>query len=128
MSNRDYYDMTHHDLAGELVGKRIVEIDTYANTMTLHDGTVLTFRDAHDCCAWFVAELRQHNLTDNAITRVTTSDKHSDEYGDKSWSIHILAADKHIADVNINGNEGSGYYCHSINLEITNPDKQDDTE
>lgn len=124
----DYYDMTEQDLAGELVGKRIVGIDADANTMTLHDGTVLTFHDTFDCCSWFEAELKEHNLTDNAITRVTTSDEHSDEYGEQSWSIHILAADEHIADVNINGDEGSGYYCHSINLEITNPDKQEDTE
>ena len=40
------------------------------------------------------------------------------EYGDESWSIHILAANKHIADVNITGDATSGYYCHSINLEI----------
>ena len=115
----DYYDMDAQDLAGELVGKRIVEIDADANTMTLHDGTVLTFRDAYDCCSWFEAELKEHNLTDNAITHVTTSG----EYGDESWSIHILAANKHIADVNIDGSVGSGFYCHSINLEITRPDK-----
>lgn len=99
-----------------------------ADTMTLHDGTILTFRDTADCCAWFEAELKERNLTDNAITRVTTTRECGDEYGKQSWSIHILAADEHIADVNINGYEGSGYYCHSINLEVTNPDKRKDTE
>ena len=128
MSLPDYYDMTDQDLAGELIGKRIVEIDADAKTMTLHDGTKLVFKDTADCCYWFEAELKEHNLTDNAITRVTTSNKHRGEYGDESWSIHILAADKHIADVNITGSEGNGYYCHSIDLEITKPDKQEDTE
>lgn len=114
MSGIDYYDMTDQDLAGELIGKKIVEIDTDVNTMTLHDGTVLKFHDAFDCCAWFAAELEEKNLTDNAITHVTTSG----QYGDASWTIHILAANKNIADVHISGDEGSGYYCHSINLEI----------
>lgn len=128
MSLPDYYDMTDQDLAGELIGKRIVEIDADANTMTLHDGTVLTFQDTYDCCAWFEAELKEHNLTDNAITRVTTSNKHCGEYGDESWSIHILAADQRVADLNITGNPTSGYYCHSINLDITKPGEQEGTE
>lgn len=114
MSGIDYYDMTDQDLASELVGKRIVQIDADSNSMTLHDGTVLIFQDSSDCCAWFQAELEEKNLTDNAITHVATSG----EYGDESWSIHVLAADRHIADVHITGDEGSGYYCHSINLEV----------
>lgn len=118
MYEPDYLDMTDRDLAGELIGKRIVEIDADANTMTLHDGTVLTFHEASECCACFEAELKEKNLTDNAITHVTTSG----EYGDESWSIHILAANKHIADVNITGDRGTGYYCQSIELEITRPD------
>lgn len=114
MSGIDYFDMTDEDLADELIGKRIVEIDTYENTLTLHDGTMLKFYDASDCCAWFSAELEEKNLTDNAITHVTTTG----EYGDEAWSIHILAANKHIADVHIHGDEGSGYYCHSVNLAV----------
>lgn len=118
MYEPDYCDMTDRDLAGEIIGKSIVEINADENTMTLHDGTVLTFHEASECCAWFEAELKEKNLTDNAITHVTTSG----EYGDESWSIHILAANKHIADVNITGDRGTGYYCQSIELEITRPD------
>ena len=109
-----YIDMTDQDLARELVGKKIVKINTEYNTITLHDGTVLKFNDVSDCCAWFEAELEEKNLTDNAITRVTTSG----QYDDESWTIHILAADKNIADVHIRGDEGTGYYCQSIELEI----------
>ena len=119
MSGIDYYDMTDEDLASELVGKKIVNIDPDTNTITLHDGTKLILRDANECCAWFEAELKEKNLTDNAITHVTTTG----EYGDESWSIHILAANKHIADVNITGDATSGYYCHSINLEIVEATK-----
>lgn len=117
MIKNDYRDMTDRDLAGEIIGKRIVEIDADENTMTLHDGTVLEFQDVQECCAWFEAELKEKNLTDNAITHVTMSG----EYGD-AWSIHILAANTHIADVNITGDKGTGYYCHSIELEVTRPD------
>lgn len=48
MSGIDYYDMTDQDLASELVGKRIVQIDADSNSMTLHDGTVLIFQDSSD--------------------------------------------------------------------------------
>lgn len=109
-----YRDMTDRDLGHELIGKKIVDINTESNTMTLDDGTVLRFHDANECCAWFEAQLEQKNLTDNAITRVTTSG----QYGDNAWTIHILAADEHIADVHIRGDEGSGYYCHSIYLAV----------
>ena len=73
MSGIDYYDMTDEDLASELVGKKIVNIDPDTNTITLQDGTKLIFRDANECCAWFKAELKEKNLTDNAITHVTTT-------------------------------------------------------
>ena len=36
-----------------------------------------------------------------------------------SWTIHILAANTKVADLDINGSASSGYYCHSINLTIT---------
>lgn len=114
MEPLDYNDMTDEDLENALIGKKIVKIDTERNTMMLHDGTVLKFIDAYDCCAWFEAELEEKNLTDNAITHVTTTG----QYGDNVWSIHVLAADKHVADVHIRGDEGSGFYCHSIYLEV----------
>ncbi|MDK4337279.1 hypothetical protein, partial [Corynebacterium accolens] len=40
-----YIDMTDQDLARELVGKKIIKINTEYNTITLHDGTVLKFHD-----------------------------------------------------------------------------------
>lgn len=117
MSTPDYYDMTDKDLEAELVGKRIVKIDTDENTLTLHDGTVLIFEDTSECCAWFEAQLEENNLTDNAITHVTTEERTSkDEL--EAWVVHVFAADTNIVDVNIHGTSGSGYYCHSIDLKV----------
>ena len=114
------YDMTPEDLERELIGKSIVEIDESGNNLMLNDGTILEFRDTADCCAWFDANLRAGNLTDNAITAIKVTDRPG-EYVCEDYTIHIFAANKKIADLDINGNPTSGYYCHSINLAIYNP-------
>ena len=116
------WDMSVNDLKKELIGKSIVEIDESANKLTLNDGTTLEFQDTADCCAWFNANLRAGNLTDNAITAIKVTDRPG-EYGYEDYTIHILAANKKIADLDINGNAGSGYYCHSINLRICGKEK-----
>ena len=115
------YDMTPEDLERELIGKSIVEIDESGNNLMLNDGTILEFRDTADCCAWFDANLRAGNLTDNAITAIKVTDRQGEQYGDEDYTIHILAANKNIADLDIYGNPTSGFYCHSINLAIYNP-------
>ena len=115
------FDMSVDDLEEELIGKSIVEIDESSNNLMLNDGTVLEFIDTADCCAWFNASLRAGNLTDNAITAIKVTDRQREQYGDEDYTIHILAANKNIADLDINGNPTSGYYCHSINLGIYNP-------
>ena len=115
------FDMSVDDLEEALIGKSIVEIDESRNNLMLNDGTTLEFRDTADCCAWFNANLKAGNLTDNAITAIKVTDNQKEEYGDEDYTIHILAANKKIADLDINGNPTSGYYCHSINLGIYTP-------
>lgn len=116
-------DMTPEDLESQLIGKTIVAIDTDTNKITLNDGTILTLADASSCCAWFEASIRKGNLTDNAITAVeVTYDEEPEEFSSySSWTIHVLAENKKICDIDICGDETSGYYCHSINLEIQAP-------
>lgn len=115
------FDMTATDLKRELVGRSITSIDESENTLTLDDGRKLVFKDTWDCCAWFNANLKAGNLTDNAITAIKVTDRPQEEYGDEDYTIHIFAANKKIADLDINGNPSSGYYCHSINLDIYTP-------
>ena len=115
------YDMTFDDLKKELIGKTVVAIDEGDNALTLDDGRVLKFRDTAECCAWFNGELRAGNLTDNAVTALKVTDRQKEAYDDEDYTIHILAANKKIADLDIYGNPTSGYYCHSINLDIYIP-------
>lgn len=121
-------DMSAKDLEKELIGKTVVEIDERENTLTLNDGRKLAFRDTSDCCAWFNANLRAGNLTDNAITAIKVTDRQEEMYADEDYTIHILAANEKIADLDISGNPTSGYYCHSINLEIFVPNKEGSNE
>ena len=113
-------DMHWEDLSRALVGKVITDIDPSTNTLTLSDGTALTFEDTSGCCAWFAAELKAGNLTENAVTAIRYTDNapEAGAYDDENYTLHILAVDHNIADLTITGNPTSGYYCHSINLTI----------
>lgn len=115
------FDMTASDLEKELIGRAITSIDESENTLTLDDGRKLVFKDTGDCCAWFNANLKAGNLTDNAITAIKVTDRQEEEYDNEDYTLHIFAANKKIADLDINGNPTSGYYCHSINLDIYTP-------
>lgn len=114
-------DMSVGDLRNELIGQKIVDIDTRKNTITTASGKKLHFKDTYQCCAWFEAELSVGNLIDNAVTSLDVTDNQPEKrFGSGSdYTIHIMAADKNIADVNIYGDETSGYYCRSIILEVT---------
>lgn len=120
MNTRTIYDMYPGDLEDEVVGKTVTSVDTESNTITLSNGTVLGFEDNEDCCAWFSAELEAGNLTDNAVTaiKVTGDDPYEDSSSETDYTIHILAANTKIADVTITGSAGTGYYCHSIILNV----------
>lgn len=119
---RDCYDrvpdMSVDDLGDYIIGRRVVKVDECANEITLDDGKVLLFRDADGCHAWFSAELEAGNLTDNAVTALGVTERETDSESTEDYTIHILAADKNVADVTITGDATSGYYCRSIILEI----------
>lgn len=121
MSTRIYDDMDSDDLGREIIGKKVVKVDVQACTITLDDGTVLTFEDANGCCAWFSAQLTEGNLTENMVTAVRHENYYSGEQ--ESWALHILAEDHRICDVLIDGDPTSGYYCHSITLSVTYPEE-----
>lgn len=119
MSTRSYYDMDADDLESEIIGKKVVKVDTQDCTITLEDGTLLAFEDASGCCAWFSAELTEGNLTENMVTSVRQVNWYSG--AEDSWALHILAEDHRICDVMIEGDPTSGYYCQSITLNVTTP-------
>lgn len=115
------HDLTDDALKEELLGHAITAVDETKSTLTLDDGRVLKFEDAHRCCAWFSAELKAGNLTSNGITDVVEEswEYNADEDVPESWTLHILAADENVADVHIEGDSTNGHYCRSIALRIT---------
>jgi|GEM_PF-4350655 len=108
-------DVESNDLQLELIGRRIVS--TSGETLTLDNGTVLEFEDTADCCAYFNANVEVFDFEDNVITNVRDIDTSTGEYRE-AWSLHVLSKHKLIAKVNIEGNSGSGYYCHSVDLTV----------
>ena len=117
------FDMSDTDLRDEVVGKKIISVND--SSCTLDDGTVLVFEDTSDCCAWFAAEVKAGTLVDSTITGVEVEDRGSPEaWTRESYTIHVLSADTRVMAVEIEGDASSGYYCHSINLNVIRPSKE----
>lgn len=117
---REIYDLRQEDLEKEVLGKKVVHINETLGTIELNDGTTLQLQDTSDCCAYFNGQLKAGNFTDNVITAVRHEDLGDDPY-DEHWALHILAGDDRIASIDIDGTSTSGYYCHSINLDVITP-------
>lgn len=113
-----YYDADEQDFEKELVGHRIVSIKD--DTLVLDNGKTLVMEDTSDCCAYFsVTGVKfSDDLADNVVTAVTSrSSEEGGEY-DEAFSIVVLSEAKELAVIDIDGTASSGYYCHSINLEV----------
>lgn len=114
------YSVHASDLSPLLVGKSIESIDTAQDTVRLTDGTVLAFDGGGDCCAWFSAQLKESNLTENVITAVREVDSgNKDE--DYLFTIAVFAVNQEVMSVEVTGDEGSGYYGSSFNLRVYKP-------
>lgn len=111
-------DVTKADLEKLLIGHKIVDINEDDKTIILDDGTQLTFEDADECCAWFEAELKKGNLVDNIVTAVKYEQLEPEKGRPDRFTLHVLAVDENICDVNIYGNSTSGCYCQSVNLKV----------
>lgn len=119
MNDISIYDMDEMDLAKHLVGKSISSIAN--NTIELTDGSTLEIEDAADCCAWFTGEVKAFDFSDNVITSVTREEATTSEEWNEAWKLQVFSAHKVIAEVNIEGNPTSGYYCHSVGLRVKAP-------
>jgi len=105
------------DFALELVGHKIVSLTD--ETIILDDGTVLLMHGTADCCAYFdvVGTHAEDGIADNIITAVKTTDLDGYEY-DEGFRLHILSEATELGYIDIDGTASSGYYCHSIDLEV----------
>lgn len=116
----ELYSVHASDLSPLLVGKSIESIDTHQDTVRLTDGTVLAFDGGGDCCAWFSAQLKESNLTENVITAVREVDSgNKDE--DYLFTIAVFAVNQEVMSVEVTGDEASGYYGSSFNLRVYKP-------
>lgn len=111
-------DANAQDFETELVGHKIIGVTD--ETLTLDDGTVLLIEDNADCCAWFNGSVKGLNedIADNVITNVKYEDYEDGEDGDEHYAIVILAGNAEVTRIDVSGNPTSGYYCHSIGLEV----------
>ena len=116
MSDTTIYDLTESGLAAQLVGKSIQSIA--GNTILLTDGTVLEIEDTSDCCAWFSGDITAFDFADNVITGVERVESTAADEYDEAWTLKVFSAHKVIAEVNIEGNATSGYYCHSVDMRV----------
>lgn len=121
MAENMIFDMTSSDLAENLVGRKIVSVNTGTPSCTLDDGTVLEFVDTYDCCAWFESAITHIDLDDNAIMSVEVVQPEKSELPEE-YSINILTVDKNVMALEIMGDPTSGYYCKSINLVVKTVD------
>ena len=111
------YNVQAGNLEFYLLGQTIASID--GKVVVLANGVRLSIEDTEDCCSWFEGDIEAFDFVDNVVTAVEQTPRANDEQeGRERWSIHILSAHKLIAQVNINGDHSSGYYCHSVNLVV----------
>lgn len=104
-------------LAEALVGKSIIAID--GDSITLSDGTELHVESTADCCAYYDAEVRAIDLSDNIVTGVRWDEREGEPAGSREdYTLTVLSSSNELLAVDVEGDEGSGYYVHSADLRI----------
>lgn len=110
-------ELDEHSLAEALVGKSITALE--GNRLTLDDGTVLHIEDTSDCCAWYDAEVRAIDLSDNIVTGVRLDEREGEpDWGREHYTLTVLSSSSELLAVDVEGDEGNGYYVHSAFLRI----------
>lgn len=109
-------DMSVDDLAKEVVGHSISAIQD--NQITLSNGKILEIENTSDCCAWFEGDIKAFDFKDNIVTAVEQIDREPHAKAFEAWTLRVLSNHKTIAEIDIEGDSSSGYYCHSVNLTI----------
>jgi hypothetical protein len=112
----EVYDLEKEDLEKEVLGNRIVSIED--KKIQLSNGKVLEIEDVSDCCAWFVGDIKAFDFADNVVTGVEKVEHQGGSDAPEAWTLRVLSNHKTIAEVNIEGDSTSGYYCHSVVMTI----------
>lgn len=115
----DYFE-DRAGLLAHLVGKSITAADVTAGTLTLSDGTQLTFDKTNDSCCSSI-DLTSLATTENVITAATFGDNEEETGGEgkyKAWlRVVTEAGELNIAEAD--GDASNGYYLHGFALNVT---------
>lgn len=116
-------DLDEYSLAKALVGKSITALE--GNRLTLGDGTVLYIEDTADCCAYYNAEARAIDLSDNIVTGVRLDEREGDPDGSREhYTLTVLSAATELLAVDVEGDEGNGYYVFAAELRIVTKENE----
>lgn len=104
-----------------LLGHSVVQ--SLDGALVLDDGTRLEIATAGDCCSWY--SVQSLNDSPNIITSVEFDYDygayvHGESEGD-TLRIFVLAEDKRINLVEVDGNPGSGCYATGYQFVVTRP-------
>jgi hypothetical protein len=109
-------DMGPEDLSNAIVGSTILAIDE--NKITLSSGKTLEIENTSDCCAWFEGDIKAFDFKDNVVTGIEQVEREGTANAPEAWTLKVLSNHRTIAEIDIEGDSSSGYYCHSVNLRI----------
>ena len=123
-----YADTIHHDediaITELFVGRKIVSAER--DTLTLDDGTRVEVRPNEGGCSCGAGDYSLESLatTPNVITRAEVEeidDRGEDDYREdpKSYRLYVWAENKQITALQVDGDDGNGYYGTGFELRVT---------
>lgn len=113
--NKILYHYNEKEIKELLLFHKVVKADVKTRTLTLDNGTELTFEGNEGCpgciSGWYYIE--ELSECDNVITNVEfviDDDVKYKDYDNISYKIFVFAEDKRIKIAQIDGTDGNGYY------------------
>lgn len=101
-----------------LVGRKIVDTNVRAGTLTLDDGTVVEFEtEITDCCSYL--SLTDLHTTTSIITAAGIKDDEDEDSLDSRYNawVYAITDGGEKAIVEAEGDAMSGYYIHGFELK-----------
>ena len=125
--NKVFYYDEENGIRDLLMYRKIINVED--DTLFLDNGVELQVLPNEGCCGcgngWY--GIKELNGCDNAITnvefecsKINQNDKWSDEY---SYKIFVYAENKKIKIVQVDGDDGNGYYGTGYSISVKFPEK-----
>lgn len=117
---KDYNCFDEEEITKLLFGRKIEVISE--TELQLDNGLILEIVGNQGCggCSAGNYELQELNGCDNAITNVEfiVDEDTVDEYDETSYKIFVLAADKRIKLLQVDGDDGNGWYGTGYSIVV----------